>query len=243
MFEIDQLDFIGNDGFEEIVRKLFGNLPMERVEEDGVPSLRIHIPRKGDTSIARNKQVSPTPAWRQEVVAERDENPVPPVEMPKDEPKKAEPKSIIEMLEDGDERLEQLLGKIIDKKLAERGVDRKDEEDEEPVTKYNPNVFIANRLTFLIQTKLPIVFDTSTIETDTNTMTIALNEDKTIPRISDYDEVGFITSEINRDVEIQKEISEFLDGSDFDTIYCLPTIMRLPKKSVYAVKFVIHSKK
>ena len=160
-------------------------------------------------------------------------------EKPVVEPRK-EPKSILEMLEDGDERLEKLLGKIVDERLAKRAAT----EDEVPVEKKNPFVYIANRITFLVQTKFPLVFDTSIINNHEKSMTIAVNEDKTIPKLNNIDELGFITSEVNRDEDIQKEISEYLEDTCYGNIYCFPTTMSNRKgDSVAAVKFVLYPKK
>lgn len=113
--------------------------------------------------------------------------------------------------------------------------------EQEPVK--DLNVFIANRLTFLIQTKHPIIFDTSVIETDNNSMTIAVNVDKTFPKLDNLDDLGFITSECNRSDELQDEIKAFLDGTDFTNIYCFPTNIKRNEDYVMAVKFVIYPKR
>ena len=248
MFKIDHLDFIGSDKFNEIVDKLFSNARVERVFKDGIPHVRVYVPKKDDPKVERDEddlEEDGMPSWRKEVRASA---PVKPVEVPS--PK--EPKSILEMLEDGDERLERLLGKIIDKKLAERNLvddddegddyDEEDEEDELP--KKDPKVFIANRLTFLIQTLFPLVFDTSSIDTDGNCMTVAIDEHKTFPAIESYDDLGYITCQINNSNVIGKEIEEFLDGTEYSNIYCFPirTVNRATRVS-WGVKFVVYPKK
>ena len=237
MFEIKNMDFIGNEAFEKLLNTFFSGAPMERVFDGGVPGVRVYVPRREEPDTTED-QNEPEPTWRKEV---RVSVPTKPVQEPPPT-KRTEPKSILEMLEDGDERLEKLLGKIIDKKLAERNAS----EVEVPVEKKNPFVYIANRLTFLIQTKFPLVFDTSIITSDEKSMTIAVNEGKTIPKLNHIDELGFITSEVNSDEDIQKELEEYLDDTEYGNIYCFPSFTEdegEDGESVYAVKFVLYPKK
>ena len=74
-----------------------------------------------------------------------------------------------------------------------------EEDEQEDFPKKDPNVFIANRLTFLIQTKLPIIFDTSIIETGINAkvnyMSIAVDVNKTFPKIETENDLAFIMRE------------------------------------------------
>lgn len=109
----------------------------------------------------------------------------------------------------------------------------------------NPFVFIANRLTFLIQTMFPIVFDTSMIDTEENSITIGVNQEKTYPKLGTIDDIGFITSEINRANAIQQEIGEYLGDTEFINIYCFPStiIDERHDKIQMAVKFVIYKKR
>ena len=106
----------------------------------------------------------------------------------------------------------------------------------------NPFVFMANRLTFLMKTKFPIVFDTSCIEAGDNWLKVAVDEGKTYPRISSMEDLGFITSEANQESEIQEEIRSFLEGTVYNKIYCFPD--KLAKDGVgdisLAVKFVMY---
>lgn len=251
MFEIKNLDFVGNNGFDELIEKMFSGLNMERTLEDGVPGVRVYIPKSGDTKVAKDdKDSRPEPIWRtvssSEVIKEKPLSETPdPSQTPAPE-KKKEPKSLIEMLEDGDERLEKLIGKIIDKKLADRNIPIPDPDPEFKVPEKNPFVYIANRLTFLIQTKFPLVFDTSIIKVDEKSMTIAVNEDKTIPKLNHIDELGFITSEVNRDEDIRNELEEYLDDTGYGNIFCFPSVTRASDEDsepVYAVKFVLYPKK
>ena len=249
MFEIDHLDFIGNNAFDNLFGTLFGGCPTRRiVDDDGVESTRVYLPRRrrdpdanydvSPNNVSPNKQATPEPTWRNEVRVDSDipewtQTPSKPVAKP-------EPKSIMEMLEDGDRRLEKLLGDIIDKKLAERENANK-HIGREPVPKKDPSVFIANSLTFLIQTLQPIVFDTSNIEATPNTMTIAVNEGKTFPKIETIDELGYITSQINASPTVIQEIEDYLKGTGYTNIFCFPTTMEdRDGDEVFAVKFVVY---
>lgn len=244
MFEIDHLDFIGNSEFNNLLDRMFGGCRTARVvDDDGVESTRVYLPRRKqdvDTNddASNNEQQTKTPAWRKEVQTNAD---IPEwTQTPAKPEPKPEPKSILEMFEDGDKRLEKILGDIIDKKLAERENANKHIE-EKPAPKKDTSVFIANRLTFLIQTIQPIVFDTSNIEVSSNTMTIAVNEKKTFPKISTIDELGFITSQINASPTVMQEIEEYLKDTGHTNIYCFPTTTEdRDGNDVFAVKFVVY---
>lgn len=243
MFEIDHMDFIGNDAFNEMVDYVFGKRNTKRVvDDDGVKSVRVYFPGRkpsdANSDVSPNEQPTKTPSWRKEVRGNAD---IPEwTETPSKPNPKPEPKSILEMLEDGDERLKRLLGDIIDQKLAER----EKAKDEPKPLKNDPSVFIANRLTFLIQTMFPIVFDTSCIGTGKDFMTIALNEDKTFPKINTIDELGYITAQVNNSPAVWDEIDKFLDEDDvYTNIYCFPTTMvNRDGDEVFAIKFVCYSK-
>jgi hypothetical protein len=119
--------------------------------------------------------------------------------------------------------------------------DEDDEEDDEVKTL---SVFIANRLTFLIQTIQPVIFDTSSIEVKDNTMTVAINEEKTFPKITSIDQLGYITCKVNCDPTIQRTIDDFLgDDCFYSSIYCFPTkTVDRHGKDVFAIKFVCYRK-
>ena len=247
MFEIDHLDFLGTKDFDDILGKMFPGLRTERTMEDGIPGVRVYVPRKGDCKTSKNRDYGSEPTWRSEVRTDLVEKPV---DFPNEPTVERKPKSILEMLDDGDERLEQLLGKIIDKKLDERRVqsvnpqdDEFDEdEDEDEIVKKDPFVFIANRLTFLIQTLQPIVFDTSAIKTKGNSITVAIDVKRTFPRIESYDDLGYITCRINDSSTIQNEIEEFIVDTDIKNIYAFP--VRVPNREgsiVWGIKFVVYS--
>ena len=256
MFDIDHLDIIGNRDFDNLFDYLFGGCPTRRiVDDDGVVHTQVYLPRRrrdpdANYDVSPNKRTTPEPTWRKEVrenvdVPEWTQTPSKPIEKPMDLPRnpidKHEPKSILEMLEDGDERLEKLLGQIIDKKIAERENANKQIEEKPAAPAKDPSVFIANRLTFLIQTLQPIVFDTSNIEATPNTMTIAVNEGKTFPKIETIDELGYITSQINASPIVIQEIEDYLKGTGYTNIYCFPTTMEdKDGDDVFAVRFVAY---
>lgn len=120
----------------------------------------------------------------------------------------------------------------------------KNEDDANSVPKMkeqkNPFVFIANRLTFLIKTKQPVIFNTSMIESHDNYMDIAIDEKKTFPKLHNVNDVGRITNELNKDEELLTEIKEYLDGTEWKDIFCFPTIMnRGMENETLAIRFVV----
>lgn len=115
----------------------------------------------------------------------------------KEKPRKREPRSIFEEIE---------------KLFAEEKTEQK----------VHPFVFISNRLTFLIKTKYPIIWDTSSIKTvRTNSLFVALDKNDN-PKITPK-EASYIALNINRDGEIRKEITEALSGTEWKDIYCAPS--------------------
>lgn len=104
----------------------------------------------------------------------------------------------------------------------------------------NPFVFIANRLTFIIKTKQPIIFNTSMIESTDNYMDIAIDEKKTFPKLHNVNDVGIITNELNHDEELLSEIKEYLDGTEWKSIFCFPIVMNNGKENeTLAIRFVV----
>lgn len=104
----------------------------------------------------------------------------------------------------------------------------------------NPFVFIANRLTFIIKTKQPIIFNTSMIESTDNYMDIAIDEKKTFPKLHNVNDVGIITNELNHDEELLSEIKEYLDGTEWKSIFCFPIVMNHGKENeTLAIRFVV----
>ena len=104
----------------------------------------------------------------------------------------------------------------------------------------NPFVFIANRLTFIIKTKQPIIFNTSMIESTDNYMDIAIDEKKTFPKLHNVNDVGIITNELNHDEEFLLEIKEYLDDTEWKSIFCFPIVMNNGKENeTLAIRFVV----
>ena len=118
-------------------------------------------------------------------------------------------------------------------------------DDEEPVK--DPYVFIANRLTFLIQTLQPIIFDTSIIETGihakVNYMSIAVNTDKTYPKVETVNDIAWVMRECNGSSEIRNEINEFLEGTEYGDICIFPSTIKRNGQEIPAVRFVIYPKR
>lgn len=121
----------------------------------------------------------------------------------------------------------------------------KNEDDANSVPKMkeqqkNPFVFIANRLTFLIKTKQPVIFNTSMIESHDNYMDIAIDEKKTFPKLHNVNDVGRITNELNKDEELLTEIKEYLDDTEWKNIFCFPVIMNQGMENeTLAIRFVV----
>lgn len=145
------------------------------------------------------------------------------------------PKAILE----SDLDFERMFGKANDE-------DEDDDVETETETETkNPFVFIANRLTFLAQTVQPIIFDTSLIETGSDYIKIAVNEDKTFPKIRNFDELGFIACKLNCCQSIRDEIGEFIKGTEYTDIFCFPEFMHRggPGTDVWAIKFICYKRK
>ena len=80
------------------------------------------------------------------------------------------------------------------------------------------------------------------IETGENFITIGINEDKTFPKIKDYDDLGRIACQINCSQTIRDEIAEFLKGSEWSDIFCFPEFISKngPGSDVWALKFICY---
>ena len=144
------------------------------------------------------------------------------------EPKEEkEPPSIFDYLDNG--------GQFKDICSPAFGVDRvvrefpdseEDGDDEVETEVKNPFVFIANRLTFLIKTRQPIIWDTSTIATPSEDCLFVAFDKRKNPNL-DMRKAAEIAHKVNIDLDINDEIDEYLEGTEWKTIYCMPHIMNI----------------
>ena len=88
----------------------------------------------------------------------------------------------------------------------------------------NPFVFIANRLTFLIKTRHPIIWDTSSVDT-INDRFIFVAFDKERNPMLNMKMASEIAASVNYDREIQGEIDNYLEDTKWKQIYCAPHTM------------------
>ena len=108
----------------------------------------------------------------------------------------------------------------------------------EQVKREHPSVFICNRLTFLIKTRYPIIWDTSSVaEPYEDCLFIALDKGKN-PLIN-MNEAAKISLQINTDQVIQKEIVEFLDGFRWKGIICTPYRMAINGENRFGFMFTL----
>lgn len=254
------LEFIGTPEFEELFDKLFGEIGREMAKP------RVYAIRTPDITkedIAQTKKMRDDFHWKVDDVDVDEEDDEPPYiheqdvvyaeDEEDDEPAKVPP-SIFEMLSGGKKFSDIVPTQPKHTEIYKQafGLDDNgdpiplpdDEDDEEDDEVKDLPVFIANRLTFLIQTIQPVIFDTSSIEVKDNTMTVAINEEKTFPKITSIDQLGFITCKVNCSPTIQRAIDEFLgDDCFYSSIYCFPTkTVDRHGKDVFAIKFVCYRK-
>lgn len=246
-----KVKFICAPEFKEIYNSLFGgvdfdNMMNEAAKEAFKPRV-VCVPRQNKEPEEPKKEEPPF-RWYTEDDDEDDED---------EEPVKVPP-SIFDMLNSGKnfgdivsakpkhtDIYNQAFGLDDDGNEIEPPEDEdEDEEDVETETK-NPFVFIANRLTFLAQTVQPIIFDTSLIETGSDYIKIAINEDKTFPKIMSFDELGLITCKLNCCQTIRDEIGEFIKGTEYTDIFCFPEFISRdgPGTDVWAIKFICYKRK
>lgn len=248
------LEIFCSPKFEEIFDKLFGGLG-DRVEKPRVNSIRVPDSTKAD--IAQVKNMRDDFHWKIDDV--EDDEGLDEGDAYEDDETEKIPPSIFDMLKSGKEFKDivspqpkhteiynQAFGLDDDGNEIEPP-DEDEEEDEEVQEVKNPFVFIANRLTFLIKTKLPIIFDTSIIETGINAkvnyMSIAVDVNKTFPKIETENDLAFIMREFNGSEEIQGEINEFLKDTEYDGIWAFPSTIVRNDVKIPAVRFVIYPKR
>ena len=90
-------------------------------------------------------------------------------------------------------------------------------------------VFMANRLTFLIKTRYPIIWDTSTVETIGNDIAFIALDEENNPQI-DLKNATEIAMAINKDEVIQNEIEDYFKDTKWQSIYCAPFNMDVKGK-------------
>ena len=233
-----KVKIICNPEFEELFNSLFSG-----VDFDDAMSRRSEGEDRFE--VARNNTLGKPFKWRTDDDVEDDDDGIEDDYIGDDignETRKKEPPSIFDYLANG--------GKFTDICSSAFGVDKDvselpdsdDEEDEEVETEAkNPFVFIANRLTFLIKTSQPIIWDTSTIATPSkDCIFVAFDKDKN-PQI-DMRSAAKIAHKVNIDMDIQDEIGEYLEGTDWETIYCMPHIMNLKGEDRLGFVFAVTSK-
>ena len=246
----DNLEILCAPEFEALFTKLFGGLG-DRVDKPRVYSIR--VPERTKEDIAQTKKMRDDFHWKVD-----DDEGLDVGEAYEDEEPANVPPSIFDILKSGKEFKDivpstkpkhteiykQAFGLDDDGNEIDLP-DEEDEEDEEVPEVKNPFVFIANRLTFLAQTVQPIIFDTSLIETGSDYIKIALNEDKTFPKIRNFDELGLITCKLNCCQTIRDEIGEFIKGTEYTDIFCFPEFMSKdgPGTDVWAIKFICYKRK
>ena len=245
------LEFIGTPEFE----RLFDEL---RILRDGfhptsTPKVSIQIDDDDEEDIEINRQLKDNFRWKIEDDNEVEDDELDEGDANDEEPAKVPP-SIFEMLAGGKKFSDIVPTQPKHTEIYKQafGLDDNgdpiplpdDEDDEEDDEVKDLSVFIANRLTFLIQTIQPVIFDTSSIEVKDNTMTVAINEEKTFPKIGSIDELGYITCKVNCSPTIQRAIDDFLgDDCFYSSIYCFPTkTVDRHGKDVFAIKFVCYRK-
>ena len=247
------LEFIGTPEFERLFDELC--ILRDRFHPTSTPKVSIQIDDDDEEDIEINRQMKDNFKWKIEDDNDVDDNDVEDDELDEgdayDEDPVKEPPSIFDMLKSGKEfkdivspnsKHTEIYNQAFGLDDNSQEEDMQDEEDDDEVK--DLSVFIANRLTFLIQTIQPVIFDTSSIEVKDNTMTVAINEEKTFPKIGSIDELGFITCKVNCSQTIQRAIDDFLgDDCFYSSIYCFPTkTVDRHGKDVFAIKFVCYRK-
>ena len=241
----DNLEILCSPEFEEIFTKLFGGFEDDRVEKPRVCSIR--VPGRNKEDVAQANKPRDDFHWKVDDVGIDEDD-----ACEGDVPEKV-PFSIFDMLAAGKEFKDivsprqpkhteiynQAFGLDDDGNEIDLP-DDDDDEEEEPDVK-NPFVFIANRLTFLIKTTQPIIWDTSTIATPSkDCIFVAFDKNKN-PRM-DMRRAAEIAHKVNIDDDINNEIDEYFDGTKWKTIYCMPHVMNLKGEDRLGFVFAVTSK-
>ena len=249
----DNLEILCSPEFEEIFSKLFGGF------EDRVKKPRVHsigVPDRTEEDLAQAKKLRDDFHWSvkdedmepylhdkvysEEDGGEDDDSSIHDIHDDGDGDSvsgtlKDEPPSIFDMLASGKEFKDIVYPQPKHTEMLD------DEEEERDENVKNPFVFIANRLTFLIKTTQPIIWDTSTMATPSeDCIFIAFNQHKN-PQL-DMRQAAKIAHAVNMDKDIQDEIKEYLEGTDWENIFCAPHIMILNGEDRLGFVFAVTSK-
>ena len=248
-----RVGFIGTPEFDRILDDLFKDIDMEKILRKHLqPVDRPKVSVKIDDDVETNQKLKDDFKWK----VGDDEEGLDEGDAYEDEEPANVPPSIFDMLKSGKEFKDIVPTQPKHTEIYKQafGLDDNgdpiplpDDEEEEGEEVKNPFVFIANRLTFLIKTKLPIIFDTSIIETGINAkvnyMSIAVDVNKTFPKIETENDLAFIMREFNGSEEIQGEINEFLKDTEYDGIWAFPSTIVRNDVKIPAIRFVIYPKR
>ena len=256
------LEILCSPEFEEIFDKLFGRIG-EEMAKPRVYSIR--VPDRTKEDIAQTKKLKDDFHWKIDDIEDGEgldegdayEDDEPPyiheqdVVYAEDDESAKVPPSIFDMLASGKEFKDIVAQNPKHTEIYNQafGLDGDgneidlpdDDEDEEVPEVKNPFVFIANRLTFLIKTSQPIIWDTSTIATPSKDCIFVAFDKKKNPNL-DMRLAAKIAHKVNIDLDIQEEIDEYLEGTEWETIYCMPHIMNLKGEDRLGFVFAVTSK-
>jgi hypothetical protein len=240
------LEILCSPKFEEIFDKLFDGIGRE-MAKPRVYSIR--VPERNKEDVAHNKKLKDDFHWKIDDVC-LDEG-----DACEDEEPANVPPSIFDMLASGKEFKDIVSPKPKHTEIYNQAFgldddgneidlpedDDEEEEDEEVPEVKNPFVFIANRLTFLIKTSQPIIWDTSTIATPSKDCIFVAFDKRKNPNL-DMRLAAKIAHKVNIDMDIQQEIDEYFEGTEWETIYCMPHIMNLKGEDRLGFVFAVTSK-
>ena len=72
---------------------------------------------------------------------------------------------------------------------------------------------------------------------------IAVNTDKTYPKVETVNDIAWVMRECNGSSEIRNEIHEFLEGTEYRDICIFPSTIKRNGQEIPAVRFVIYPKR
>lgn len=244
-----RVGFIGTPEFDRILDDLFKDIDMEKILRKHLqPVDRPKVSVKIDDDMETNQKLKDDFKWK----VEDDEEGLDEGDAYEDEEPANVPPSIFDMLKSGKEFKDIVPSQPKHTEIYNQafGLDENgdpiplsddEEEEEEGEEVKNPFVFIANRLTFLIKTSQPIIWDTSTVATPSEDCIFVAFDKKKNPKL-DMRLAAKIAHKVNMDMDIQDEIEEYLDGTKWETIYCAPHIMNLNGEDRLGFVFAVTSR-